>query len=413
MTRWHTTLAIDFDAAACATYSANFPQTRVVCDSVANVAFTRGQADVILGGVPCQPHSQAGKRLASKDARDCGPDFVAAIRTVQPRHFLMENVPGLLSSEGGAYWHRLYASMEDAGYVVKYRVQDAVSFGVPQFRNRLWVWGIRRDLYAAGMRHRFPKPTHAWPWPTGCMFGAELLPAVTVGWALNIPHMQVDGVWFGGDGKTPFEKIGIPRSINKRAGNQWHPVSEPSIVIDGEGGHSLATEYRWSEGGAEGLLRVHEPKHPCHLANKPDVTIRSGGMGHLQPSGPDQVFVETLAIPKTLALPAATISAGSHSGGPEPINNRIRAGYVRRLTALECALLQSVPDSFRWPEKISKTAQYRVIGNGVACGHGHAFSKAFSSVDPEAITVISLFCGGGLLDCGWHGRFWTFERPAE
>lgn len=415
----------------------------------------------------------------------------------------MENVEGLVSSENGRYFQRLYASMEDSGYVVAHRVQDAVSFGVPQFRSRLWVWGIRRDLYAAGMRHAFPKPTHAWPWPMDAELfgGTNLLPAITVGWALNIPHRQKDGEWFAGN-ETMNGLGAIRKPRSKNVIRRDHPVDEPCPTIearaalgggsclkvigggynppagcadlrttrditdepattiqtgsgnalpeirydhgiadltapcptlktggnydaDGKqgGGSPPAMAYRWSDamlqkhspastilgkfykGGAEGLLRIDGANGWSGQR-----ILEPGQPGPTIPGGTNQ---EMLAIPETLQLPAATISAGSHSGGPEPINNRIRAGYVRRLTPLECLRLQSGPDDFRWPEKISKTNQYKIVGNGVACGHGHAFAQAFASVDPEAITVISLFCGGGLLDCGWHRRFWSFERTTE
>lgn len=306
MSRWKTILAIDFEKNAEATYAANFPEVEVRCASVADEIGRLPYADVICAGPPCQPHSLAGQRGASSDQRDCGPDFVAAVAKVRPRHFLMENVPGFLSSENGHYWHRLYAGMEAAGYVIEYRVQDAVSFGVPQFRERLWVWGVRRDVHASGIRHNWPKATHAWPPPGECMFGAALLPGVTVGQALN-------------------------------------------------------------------------------------------------------VYGSVLAIDSTMESPCATISAGSHQGGPEPVNNRKRAGFVRRLTPLECARLQSAPDDFRWPAGISKTAMYRVIGNGWACAHAAAFSRAMAEADPQSKTVIDLFCGGGLGAVGWHQRYWSYE----
>jgi len=102
--RWQIILAVDFDKWAGATYAANFPGVDVRHASVADLIDSLPAADVLVGGPPCQPHSLAGKRQASADARDCGPDFVAAVAKVRPRMFLMENVPGLLSSEGRGGW---------------------------------------------------------------------------------------------------------------------------------------------------------------------------------------------------------------------------------------------------------------------------------------------------------------------
>lgn len=72
--------------------------------------------------------------------------------------------------------------------------------------------------------------------------------------------------------------------------------------------------------------------------------------------------------------------------------------------------LQSCPDDFRWPEGISRTAMYRVIGNGWACGHAAAFSRALALADPDSRTVMDLFSGGGLGAVGWHQRYWVYQQ---
>jgi len=106
------------------------------------------------------------------------------------------------------------------------------------------------------------------------------------------------------------------------------------------------------------------------------------------------------------SLPSNTILNGTkRTGGAEPIAHMKRQGLVRRLTPLECARIQSMPDDFRWPEKISKTAMYKIIGNGqssLQVWHRQAVRKS----DPSIETVIDLFCGGGVGAVGFHGRFW-------
>lgn len=382
---WHTLIAIDFDKWAAETYRANFPGVRVECGPVSDFIDRLPNADVVLGGPPCQPHSHAGKRLASADERDGGDDYAAAVRKVMPRAFLMENVDGLLSSEGGRYFQRLYAMLEDAGYVLQYRVLDAVDFGVPQFRSRLWVWGIRRDLYVDGMRHCWPKPTHAWPPPEGCMFGAALLPGVTAGEALGLEGYELHRK----RGKGMIERWGDRRDI---------PLTEPAPTINGgngDGGSTGAiylkpiahavTEYRWSDA----MLYKHPPASPAPTVQAK--WFKGGAEGLLE-----------------MDAPAHTISGESR----EPIQNWKGKGYCRRLLPLECARLQGVWDGFAWPEKITKTNQYRVIGNGWASTMGHVFAEAFAKADPESRTVIDLFCGGGLGACGWHGRYWASQLPA-
>jgi site-specific DNA-cytosine methylase len=416
---WQTLLAIDFDKWAARTYAANFPGVRVECGPVCDYIDALPDADVILGGPPCQPHSHAGKRKASADARDCGPDFVAAIRKVRPRMFLMENVPGLLSSEGGRYWQALYASMEDAGYVVAFQVQDAVSFGVPQFRERSWVWGIRRDLYVNGIRHQWPRATHAWPPPSPCMFGAALLPGVTVRQALGVSAVGIrrmggansqqeryghtyepdepgptvnamgkgggDGLWLTviGGGSNPH--------YAGEARTERDITDEPSTTIAAAHTHNAlpgVVEYRWSD--------AYRAKHPPIDPDAPCQTVV--GQWHKgEPNG-------CLAVD----APAHTIGAGSR----EPIQNWKSKGYIRRLLPAECARLQSCPDDFAWPDGIGKTNQYKVIGNGWACGHAAHLSRALAAADPDSRTVCDLFCGGGLGACGWHQRYWASPRPA-
>lgn len=398
---WQTLLAIDFDKWAAETYRANFPGVRVECGPVCDFIDALPAADVVLGGPPCQPHSHAGKRQASKDARDCGPDFVAAVAKVKPRMFLMENVDGLLTSEGGAYFMRLHQALEGAGYVVQHRVQDAVDFGVPQFRVRLWVWGIRHDLYVDGIRHQWPCPTHAWPPPNGqmCMFGAVLLPGVTVG-----------------------EALGIGGTIQSHA--------DPAQTV-----HRPSPTLRSGGAGHDGCCIRHKYDHGTCVPERPAVTLKAGG--NYDASGK-----QGGGCPPVLALmrPAPTLVGGSqrsHTNGLSVINDRIwresfadapahtlgaqsrepiqnwkAKGYRRRLTPDECLRLQAGPDSFAWPDKISKTNRYRVIGNGWACGHAAHFSRALAAADPDSRTVIDLFCGGGLGASGWHQKYWTYT-PEE
>lgn len=72
--------------------------------------------NLICGGFPCQPHSLAGKRKASQDERDLWGGFANIIKRVNPRWVLVENVPGLLSSEDGRYFGRILRELATLGY---------------------------------------------------------------------------------------------------------------------------------------------------------------------------------------------------------------------------------------------------------------------------------------------------------
>lgn len=62
-----------------------------------------------------------------------------------------------------------------------------------------------------------------------------------------------------------------------------------------------------------------------------------------------------------------------------------------------------------WPDSVPKTARYRIVGNGQASKVMHELAQALAGVDPQAETVIDLFCGGGVGSVGWHGNYWQLE----
>lgn len=98
--------------------------------------------DLIVFGSPCQSFSVAGKRAGLDDPR--GNLALVALRLVaalRPRWFLFENVPGLLSSEGGRDFGIFVGAVEQCGYGWAYRTLDAQHFGVPQRRRRVFVVG--------------------------------------------------------------------------------------------------------------------------------------------------------------------------------------------------------------------------------------------------------------------------------
>jgi site-specific DNA-cytosine methylase len=433
---WHTLLAIDLDKWATRVYRANFPDTETRCASVADEIDRLPECDVITAGFPCQPHSLGGQRRASADSRDCGPDFVAAIRKRQPRMFLGENVPGLLSSEGGRYLDRLLRSMDEADYEVRYRLLDAVRFGCPQFRNRLWVWGIRKDLYADGIRHCWPTPTHVWPPPQPCMFGSAPLPGITVEQALGLegwydaqndkkhgpdePCGTIQGNAQGRGGRAGHYAIRKPRSA--KVIRRDHPVDEPCPTIESRaamgGGSAMRMVCRVMGGG-----RNHTNKNPDgtwrrderDITAEPSTTIPCTGFalqGGVIPRVHLYRWSDAMLTKHPPASPASPIQAKYFKGGAEGLLEwkRSKDGlWVRRLTPWECSRLQSVPDDFVWPEDLPKTHAYRVVGNGWASVMGKVFADAFAAADPDSRTVVSLFCGGGLGDCGWHGRHWSYE----
>jgi DNA (cytosine-5)-methyltransferase 1 len=101
--------------------------------------------DVICGGFPCQPHSTAGRRLASADERDLWGEFLRAIRGVQPRWVVAENVSGLLSSESGRFFGRVLGDLAESGYDAEWDCIPASAVGAPHRRDRVWIIAYPHD----------------------------------------------------------------------------------------------------------------------------------------------------------------------------------------------------------------------------------------------------------------------------
>lgn len=120
-----------------------------------------GKVSVIHGGPPCQPFSTAGRQQGHRDVRDMFPEFVRAVREIQPEAFVAENVPGLKSKKFESYLEAVVRKpLLDAGYQMREFKLHAPSFGVPQVRTRLFFVGFR-DADAFD-RFGEPTPTHSW-----------------------------------------------------------------------------------------------------------------------------------------------------------------------------------------------------------------------------------------------------------
>ena len=118
----------------------NFPTTQIFDDvTTFNGLELRGTIDLISAGFPCQPHSLAGKRKASADERDLWSEVVRIVGEVQPRWFLGENVPGLLSSESGRFFGRVVNDLVQMGYSVGWGCYGAKDVGAVHRRNRVFI----------------------------------------------------------------------------------------------------------------------------------------------------------------------------------------------------------------------------------------------------------------------------------
>ncbi len=113
-------------------------------------------ADVIIGGFPCQGFSIANTRRSMKDERNfLYKEMLRIIRDKKPKFFVAENVKGLLSMEKGQVFDLIKRDFESIGYKVNARVLNAAEYGVPQARERVVIIGNN-----IGVENPYPKVSH-------------------------------------------------------------------------------------------------------------------------------------------------------------------------------------------------------------------------------------------------------------
>lgn len=142
-------LLVDFDKDSIKTLKQNRPQWNSLCASVLDIDLDeyKGQIDIMAGGFPCQAFSYAGKSLGFADTRGTlFYEYARLISQVKPKIVLGENVKGLLNHDNGRTLNVITNELENLGYRVAYRVLRAQFLDVPQKRERLIIFGIRKDL---------------------------------------------------------------------------------------------------------------------------------------------------------------------------------------------------------------------------------------------------------------------------
>ena len=110
----------------------------------------RGTIDILTGGFPCQPYSMAGKRLGKEDERHLWPEMLRAIREIQPRWIVGENVLGLVNWSDGLVFHEVQTDLEAEGYEVQPFVLPACAVNAPHRRDRVWFVAHRQDMGLKG-----------------------------------------------------------------------------------------------------------------------------------------------------------------------------------------------------------------------------------------------------------------------
>ena len=350
---------------------------------------------IITGGFPCQDLSVAGKRAGLAGERSgLFWEIIRLIDDLRPKWVILENVPGLLSSNGGRDMGTVIGTLAECGYGVAYRVLDAQFFGVPQRRRRVFIVGCLGDSGRApaevlalieSLRGDSSSLNTAGQEVAGTLGGG----AGSRGWAPDTDRMtfvpvatereRESGAVLDATGYTTknhgeyVEGVGTLRAN----GGDLSGGSETLLVGYGQTGFArytegattlTATTYKRPEDNivvrGNPIMFSHTQGLDAQPSEDTGPTLRkSGGGAAVLAEGVDTYNgVTTGSVTHTLR-------DGHSEGTPAVVDTA-----VRRLTPMECERLQGFPDGWTQyrvdPKKgvieQADSPRYKQMGNAVA-----------------------------------------------
>lgn len=320
--------AVEIDPIHCATHEFNFPSSKAICASVVDMTgveirrragLGETDIDVVFGGAPCQGFSLIGKRALDDQRNQLVFHYVRLVAELRPKYCVFENVKGLTLGKQAQFLDELIVALGDAGYDVPlpYRVLNALDFGVPQDRRRLFLIGARADQDMPSYPEPTERKTHVWDAigdlpDADQFFELAALDSVLTQWTSESLYARR----MRGQSPDP-SNFGYRRSF------------DPDLLTS-----SLRTEHT-------ALSRQR------FLATKNGDTEPVSRFKKLHPDG----FCNTLR--------AGTDSARGAFTSPRPIHPT----FPRVITVREAARLHSYPDWFRF--HTTKWHGFRQIGNSV------------------------------------------------
>jgi DNA (cytosine-5)-methyltransferase 1 len=336
--------SVEIDPIHCAIHKYNFSQWSVICKSITDISgsdirersqIKNQEIDVVFGGSPCQGFSLIGKRALDDHRNSLVGHFMRIVNELQPKYFVLENVKGLIIGEHRKFLEEVIEEFEQRGYIVKkdYEVLNAVNYGVPQSRERLFLIGCRHDLKLP----EYPSPITKSPTKNTSPNLANLANAPTVWEAIaDLPQIELYPQLISQDyceaqyGEVFSDYAQILRS-QKRSPNDfsylrsWHSNLLTSSLRTNHSSESITRFASVECGKTEPISRFLklDPNGVCN-------TLRAG-----TPS-----------------------NRGAHTS-PRPIHPYL----PRCITVREAARLHSYPDWFRFHR--TKWHGFRQIGNSV------------------------------------------------
>lgn len=357
--------------------------TRITADA--------GPIDILVGGTPCPSFSVAGRRGGLDDPRgQLAIEFCRLAGRLRPRWVVSENVPGVLSSDGGRDFGAILGALAEVGYGCAWRVLDAQFFGVPQRRRRVFVVGHLGDWRRAAAvpleREGLCRDTPARRKTRQDIAGTLEARASTGGFDPGA-HGAASGhlvAAFGGNNtKGPID---VATACNAHGGSMRMDFETETFCVDvahtlrgegmdasedgtGRGVPILPVGFSCKDGGADAMENAvptmramgHRGSHP-NAGGQLAVAFRGFGQDGFAPSeiappvlasdggtvGPPVVFESRFVrngrgAPDVVAPALKAQSGGSGRGDGAPLLATWVA--VRRLTARECERLQGFPDN--------------------------------------------------------------------
>jgi len=233
-----TVATVEIDKAASAISARHFPDathfddvTKVTGDDFRAVGFVP-ERGVITAGFPCQDLSVAGKRAGLAGSRSgLWWDVVRLLDETSPRWFLGENVPGLLSSNGGRDMGAVLGSLGDLGYGFAYRVLDAQWFGVPQRRRRVFIVGHLGEPFTAAAEVLFELESGAGDSAAGSETGPGVAGAASAG--VGVPSCDTAPPLMSRMGKGVNTTVDEPLVISTDTHTHTHTHTTTSTLQGG------------------------------------------------------------------------------------------------------------------------------------------------------------------------------------
>jgi len=351
--------------------------------------------DLLVGGTPCQSFSVAGLRKGLDDPRgNLALTYVGIAEKYKPQWFIWENVPGVLSSNGGKDFSSFLSAMADIGYGIAYRVLDAQFFGVPQRRRRVFVVGYLGDWRPATAVLFEPTSVFGHT-PKGRKKGKGTTPSTERSLRDNGEGLVNTQFWNGSQTAESLTATSNDQRMPDKGRMQM--VVEPNnpVYFGSDPNISDTVTSKWHKGsggpsGNEGGLFVgesikaipydlyqitapinkqnREVGDPCHTLardNTAHASIIEIKESNVYENHPQDSRVKQMGdISHTVS---ATWGMG---GGNVPF---VRDMRVRRLTPTECERLQGFPDGWtqipygkKNKEQCPEGHRYKALGNSMA-----------------------------------------------